>query len=717
MDAKLIKQLQAECHSLRLLYVEDDEELSLSTQRMLQSFFTNIVVAYDGVEGLEAYKKEPFDIVLTDILMPNMDGSEMIREIHKIKSQQAIIVMSAYEDSEHLLELIDIGIDKFISKPAPLEKLIRSFLTVATNINNAKKVAILSEETKRTLAQKESILSRILDTAPVRIFWKDRESRYLGCNKLFAQDAGFRDQSDIIGKSDYDLSWSADADAYVQDDREVIETGEDKLDFQEDQSAPDGKRKWLSTSKVAMRDEEGNIVGVLGTYVDISKEKEIISQMNEAKEKLNYQAYHDSLTGLPNRLLFYDRLQHAMKEANRYDKKIAVMFMDLDYFKTINDSLGHESGDKVLQYLAELLQKVLRSVDTVARFGGDEFVILLDAVESVDDVFEVIQKIMQALQTPYHIKQHSIHLRVSLGISIYPDDSEDAQTLIRNADSAMYRAKDEGRDTYQFYKKEMTDKVKEHIVVVENLSKAIENSELELYYQPQIDGSDASLVGMEALIRWNSPTLGFVSPANFIPIAESSGLIDAIGEWVFETAVKQMVEWRKKGYKTGRVAINFSAIELQQENFVENIAKKLQELECDSEWIELEITESYTMKHPEDAIKKLHALQDLGIRLTMDDFGTGYSSLSYLKKIPLYKLKIDQSFVRDLTDGENDVAIVESIISLAKTMGFDVIAEGVETKEQLDILLEKGCKKIQGYYFSKPLPLEKMEAFIKKNQI
>ena len=711
--SSLIQETLEQCQDLELLYVEDDQEISASTIKMLAPFFKSITVARDGLEGLEAYENGSFDIVLTDIMMPKLDGRALCRKIRENNPLQAIIVTSAFEEMEYFREFIEIGISKFIAKPPEFKHLLNSFISTARNINNAKKVILLTKELERDLAQNKELLKRIIDTVPIRIFWKDTQSRFLGCNRLFAQDAGLQSEADFIGKTDFDFPWKNEAKNYIADDQSVITSGISKLHVEEKQIKKDGTHVWFSMSKVPLTDANAKVVGILGAYSDITQQKEAITAIQTARDELGYQTQHDSLTDLPNRLLYMDRLNHAMQKATRSQKKLAVMFMDLDRFKQINDSLGHEAGDKIIQLLAQRLSLILRSADTVARFGGDEFTILLEDITEVSAAAEIASKIIKTMDEPFVIDDHLLHLTLSAGISIYPDDGDSAEILIRNADTAMYRAKEEGRNLHVFYNKEMTDKTYFNMMMVKNIRTALTLNEFELYYQPQIDVVENTLLGVEALIRWKTAN-GFISPGVFIPIAEEAGLIHKIGEFVFSQATSQIARWYAQGYKPGRVAINLSAIELQKENFAQSVIQRLADAQCKSEWIELEITEGYTMKHAKEAIKMLQRLKDAGIHLSIDDFGTGYSSLSYLQKLPVHKLKIDQSFVRDVPGNEGSEAIVKSIIFLAKSMHFDIIAEGVETQEQQNYLVSKGCSAIQGYYNAKPMPASEMEALLQK---
>jgi len=442
--------------------------------------------------------------------------------------------------------------------------------------------------------------------------------------------------------------------------------------------------------------------------IKIKKQLGIEKKLHNQSEKILYQAYYDELTTLPNRTLFIDRLNQSIKQLHRNHKQMAVLFIDLDRFKSINESLGHETGDLMLIEIASRLQHSVRDTDSISRFGGDEFGILIDNISNVNIINDIIENIITHISQVFEINEHQLYITASIGISLYPLDGETPNELLRNADSAMYKAKDEGRNTYQYYTKEMTSKAFEHILMESNLRQALENHEFILNYQPQVLAQDGHIFGMEALVRWQHPELGMISPAKFIPLAEETGLIIPLGEEIFNIATKQIVKWMENSSIKYRMAINLSVKQLQQQNIVAKLTDILKANQCSPEWIELEVTEGYVMKNPELAINTLQHFSDMGVEMAIDDFGTGYSSLSYLKRLPINKLKIDQSFVRDLSIGEDDKAIVESIIYLSKAMNLKVIAEGVETLKQKDFLQKQGCNEVQGYLYSKPVPADEM---------
>ncbi|MFZ5990062.1 MAG: putative bifunctional diguanylate cyclase/phosphodiesterase, partial [Bacillota bacterium] len=452
---------------------------------------------------------------------------------------------------------------------------------------------------------------------------------------------------------------------------------------------------------------------IIGTIIVLKD----ITELKRTEEIIYNMEYFDSLTGLPNRTLFSDRLNMALAQARRNNQQSALIILDLDNFKTINDTLGHSVGDLLLKQVGEKIKSYLREVDTVARLGGDEFVILQPQINDISDATKVADRILEKFQCPWILEDKEYYITASMGIAIYPNDGQDEQTLFKNADTAMYRAKEVGRNNYQMFAESMNRKVLQKLETENNLRRAVEKEEFVLFYQPQIDILSGKIVGMEGLLRWYRPGFGLVPPMDFIPLAEESGLIIPIGEWVLRTACRQNKEWIDSGIEPLIIAVNLSARQFQQQNLVEAIEKALLETGLPPTLLELEITESTAMEDLNFTIEVLTQLRDKGIRISLDDFGTGYSSLNYLKRLPINTLKIDKSFVHDITSNANEEAIAKSVISLAHKMMLTVVAEGVETNEQLSFLKEQRCDKVQGYLFSKPLPADEIEKLLRnRNQ-
>lgn len=436
---------------------------------------------------------------------------------------------------------------------------------------------------------------------------------------------------------------------------------------------------------------------------NLQLQEEVFERM-QAEQRIWHVAHHDSLTGLPNRSLLHDRLEQALAKAQRGRHRVAVMFLDLDRFKSINDTLGHAIGDELLKHVAERLTGVVRAVDTVSRLGGDEFVIVLHEISSPDDAVQVAEKVLGALASEVTIESHQLRATPSIGISIYPDDGDEVFGLMKHADTAMYHAKAAGRNNYQFFARTMNEQAA-HLFTLENrLRQAIETGALVLHYQPLIDWPRRAVCGVEALLRWNDPEHGLVAPGEFIPLAEETGLILPIGEWALAEALRQNRAWQQEGRPLLPVSVNLSPRQFRQKDLPDTLRRVLADTGQPARLLELEITETTLMHDIEETQARLKEIAAMGVRLAVDDFGTGYSSLSYLKRFPVHKLKVDQSFVRDLTVDPEDAAIATAIVGLARSLGLDILAEGVETREQLDVLLGLGCERFQGFLFSRPLP-------------
>jgi diguanylate cyclase (GGDEF)-like protein/PAS domain S-box-containing protein len=459
----------------------------------------------------------------------------------------------------------------------------------------------------------------------------------------------------------------------------------------------DGMQIPIEDSIAPIRNRDGQAAGAVIVFRDVSIAKAMALE-------IAHTAQHDRLTGLPNRILLNDRISQAITAAQRHLKQVAVLFLDIDGFKHINDSLGHPVGDQLLQSIGQRLLECARSVDTVSRQGGDEFVVLLPELTHPSAASLMAGRMLRAIADLHVVGKHELHVTASIGISIFPDDGLNAETLIKNADTAMYQAKENGRRRYQFFKPAMNERAVERQSIEEGLRRALERREFELHYQPKIDIRTGAITGAEALIRWTHPTRGQVSPADFIPIAEDSALILPIGRWVLRQACEQARAWRDAGLPATPMAVNVSAMEFQHEGFLQGLSDTLQESGWDPALLELELTESVLMKHVEATIELLHALRASGVRVALDDFGTGYSSLSYLRRFPIDSLKIDRSFVRHIANGPADAAIVSAVISMAQSLKLRVVAEGVETLQELQFLQARDCDEVQGYYFSRPLP-------------
>ena len=571
-------------------------------------------------------------------------------------------------------------------------------------------VAQLNRELESSVAERTEALSRLtealsiernlmrtlVDSVPDNIFAKDINSKFLLANDAVARGMGTT-REELLGKDDFDFFPRTMAQSFYDDEQQILRTGEPLLDREEPAIDKEtGRVRWLLTSKIPVRDESGKITGLVGIGRDISDRK-------ATEERMHYLATHDNLTHLPNRAMFSEILNLAIESANRYQRKLAVLFIDLDRFKNINDTLGHESGDALLQEMSQRFKTCLRSCDVVARLGGDEFVVLVQEVNNANQVVKVAQKILAAAVKPVEVLGQEIRVTASVGICLYPDDGTDENALMKNADIAMYRAKDEGKNTYQFYSPDIKARSLERLILENNLRLALERNEFFLHYQAKRDLKTGAIAGVEALLRWQHPELGPISPAQFIPLAEETGLIVLIGRWVLKTACAQNVAWQQQGLPPLCMAVNLSARQFFDEHLVEDVAAALQASGMQPELLEMEITEGMVMQDAERAVRILTDIKRLGVRLAIDDFGVGYSSLAQIKRFPIDTLKVDSSFIRDIPQNLEDRAITEAIIAMGRTLSLTVVAEGVETQAQETFLRDHACDQSQGYYFSRPI--------------
>ena len=582
---------------------------------------------------------------------------------------------------------------------------------------NGKKVRMIGTHTditqEKELQLKYSRQAQIIEQIHDSVISTDLEGYITSWNMGSEQLLGYR-ADEMLGRHITSLYLEEDYSLLQKNIDTLMQKGEYKAEIRLVKKSKEVIFTDLSLS--LLKDEKGKPIGMIGFSQDKSERKRSEDTLKKQKSILRYQAHHDALTELPNRVLFMDRLQQGIKKAKRRKTGLALFFIDLDKFKHINDSLGHAVGDSVLKLVAKRLEGIIRREDTLARLSGDEFTVIMEELIQPKDASLLAEKILKVLAESMDIDDHILYVSGSIGISLYPQDATDAHELLKYADTAMYKAKEEGRNNFQFYSSKMTKFALERMVMKTSLRQAIDNEEFIIYYQPQIDASTNTLVGLEALVRWQHPTMGFLLPDNFIPLAEEMGIIVEIDRWVMATAMKQVSRWYKEGLAPGVLALNLSIRQLDSDDFLHEVKENIKRYGFKSEWLELEISESQMMKKPKEAISKLGEINALGIGISIDDFGTGYSSLSFLKRLPINRLKIDRSFIKDIPKDEEDVAIVKAIIALSKSLKLDLMAEGVENLQQKDFLLENGSINIQGHYYSHPVPAEEMKIMLLKER-
>jgi len=557
-------------------------------------------------------------------------------------------------------------------------------------------------EANRSLDAEKHLSQTIIQSSPFAIYTRNQQGLVTAWNLAAEKLFGWR-ADEVVGKSL--LSVPVGKEDETRELRERVLRGESVIQFEMQRQKRDGTLFDLSTTLAPLRGPSGEIDGYLAIATDITERK-------QAERQIEFLAYRDVLTGLPNRLLLQDRFVQAVAYADRAGLQVALLFIDLDNFKTINDSLGHAVGDALLKEIALRLGACVRETDTISRQGGDEFLIVLPDLLDTDAISPVLAKIRERLHEPFELDGHELTTSASIGIAIYPSDGRDFDTLLKKADTAMYQAKDAGRNSYRFFDEQMNVKAIEHLSLKSGLRHAVARDEFELHYQPLIDLTSGHVVGAEALLRWNHPDLGMVSPARFIPVAEDSGLIVPIGEWVIQEACRQGAAWTQAGLPPLVMAVNLSAVEFRRGDVEQKVARALQDSGLDPHCLELELTESILIHNTEQVLATVQRLKRLGVKLSIDDFGTGYSSLSYLKRFEVDKLKIDQSFIRDLAADPGDAAIIRAIIQMARSLNLRTLAEGVEDADMLAWLRVYGCDEVQGYLFAQPMPAPAFAAFV-----
>ena len=574
------------------------------------------------------------------------------------------------------------------------------------------------KQAEALLNNEKNFLQTVIDGVGDPIIVIDRDFKVILANKQAKKFSRKISQSNDISSTCYQFSHKRDypcsGGKHPCPMQQVIETrGPVRIVHQHVDK--DLQPRTLELLATPLWGKDGEVSGIIETLHDISSRIAIQNELIKKQQSLDHLAHHDTLTGLPNRLLFFDRLNQTLHNAHRYSSKLALLFIDIDHFKEINDGLGHSLGDKLLKAVSRRLESNIREDDTVARLGGDEFTVIIGQLVENRFAGKLAQKLIECLHHPINIDGQDFSITASVGISIYPDDGTDAETLLKNADAAMYRAKAVGRNTFQFYTDDMTTRAFERVRMESALREAIIKDQFFMHYQPQLDLQSGQVIGAEALIRWKHPEKGILSPTHFIPMAEESGQIFEIGNWILRYVCRQITKWQDTQQLQIPISINVSGKQLIHGSLYDSVLDVLRDSSCKTQQIELEITEGFLMQNPARSINELRQLRDLGVNIAIDDFGTGYSSLSHLKQFPLTKLKIDQSFVRDVSIDPNDQAIIRAIIALGKSLGLSTIAEGVEYEEQRTFLLTEGCDAAQGFYYSPPLREQEFLEFLKNH--
>jgi len=632
------------------------------------------------------------DIILLDLGLPDAQGLEAIRRTRVVAPHVPLVVLTALDDESMAAQALQAGAQDYLIKGQ----------IDARGLVRALRYAVERKSMQDELFQEKERAQVTLNSIGDAVICTDISGNITFLNLVALRMTGWS-RDEAAGRPMTEVFRVLDAtsrkttpnpmEMAVRQNR-IMHLPSNCLLIQRD-----GCEIPIEDSVAPIHDRKGQATGVVIVFRDVSSTQTMAMQMAHS-------AHHDFLTGLPNRKLLNDRVSQAIASAQRKMKKVAVLFLDLDGFKHINDSLGHSIGDRLLQSFAKRLVDSVRGSDTVSRQGGDEFVVLLSELEHSEGVALTVRRLLQVGVEPHTIDHHDLHVTTCIGVSIYPDDGLDAETLIKNADTAMYQAKENGRQSYQFFKPAMNVRAVERQSIEGSLRRALERQEFAMHYQPKINLKTGEISGAEALIRWTHPTRGSVSPAQFIPVAEDCGLILPIGNWVLREACKQARTWVEAGLPLGTIGVNISAMEFRNENFLEGVFSILEDTGLDPSFLELELTESVLMKRPESTSSVLQALRAKGVQVAVDDFGTGYSSLSYLQKFSIDALKIDQSFVRRITTAPTETTIVTAVISMARSLKLRVVAEGVETLKELEFLQAHQCDEAQGYYFSRPVPPE-----------
>ena len=691
----------------QVLVVDDDPTLRLYMSAALKKNGFDVLEAEDGHGALDRFRESRPDLVLLDVVMPGMDGFETCRAIRELPDGRyaQILMVTGLDDTASIERAFDAGANDFLTKPINW-----------TILGYKGRYLLRAGHAFKELDRNRRRLAKTQELARLGDWQIDLASNEFRCSskacRLLGRDTGI------------ETRYNEFLSPIIASEREKVQAAIDRavqhrhhLSVNYSVILPDGTQRHILNQGEILFNENGGAELLLGVIQDVS-------QLRKAEEEIRLLAFYDSLTGLSNRALFLDRLEKNIALAKRSKRKFALLFLDLDQFKRVNDTMGHLTGDLLLKQVAARLKGNVRSSDTaaiighlpsetaIARLGGDEFAVLLNDIEKPDIAAKVGARIREEVSGSYHLGEHEVSLTTSIGISVFPEDGTDPGVLLKNAESAMYHAKDRGRNRYQFYKATLNREVMERFAIEKDLKKALIENELMLYYQPQIELVSRRIVGAEALIRWHHPLKGLIPPDRFIPIAEESGLIIDINRWVIQNACRQKNIWQLAGIDPVNIAVNLSGYKLSSQDIIRTIRQALEGLPNTRHGLEIEITENVLMQDTKETISTLEGLKDLKLRIALDDFGTGYSSLSYLTSFPVDTIKIDRSFVMGCTTEPKNLIIIKAIIAMGHSMDKRIVAEGIETDAQFELMRELGCDEGQGYLFKHPVPAEDFEALL-----
>ncbi|MBE9525432.1 MAG: EAL domain-containing protein [Proteobacteria bacterium] len=694
-----------------ILIVDDEKLMRESVQELLSAYDFNCVLAEDGQNAFEIMDEMVVDIILLDLIMPNVDGFEVMQAVHERYPTIDIIVASGEATFDNATLAMRYGVKDFLNKPYNPANLIK----VVNNLLEKRQLKRDLSEMQSCIQASEKRYSFFTNNSPDMIYMLDRDGVFAFVNDRATELLGYS-QDEFIGHH-Y-------AEFIHQDDLEKANFAfgvsaanigiKQTIDFRMLAKHPSVDPCYFESRSISIKleaaelpekDSGDGFVGIYGVARDITEKKRL-------DEKINFHLYHDALTELPNRVLFSDRINFAISQASRNNSKIAIMLLDMDRFKVINDSLGHIAGDKLLQEISRRLTSCISQGDTLARVGGDEFNLMLPDINSEKEVLERVSNITNALESAFMIEGHEVYVTFSIGTAIYPQDADSGESLIKYADMAMYHIKGKGKNGHNFYS-DLNDTSFQHHLSMENgIRTALQEDQFEVYFQPQYDVKVEKINGVEALIRWNHPEKGLITPNDFIPLAEETGLINDIGEWMLNTSCQILEQWVKSNpaLSSIKLAVNMSASQIAKDCFVDFVLSTLDKYNIKGEQLELEITENVLVQDMEMVVSKLKHLAGHGICFAVDDFGMGYSSLSYLQTLPLNNLKIDRAFIATIQSPGDKNTIITAIVAMAKELGMHIVAEGVETQVQLDYVKSIGCPTVQGYWYGRPMPTSELEA-------